>query len=59
PEPTEAPRPTQPPEPTQAPTSAPVLASSGAVIQGVMPDGSPFWGNPNAPVVLHDYSDFL
>lgn len=54
PEPTDVPRPTQPPAPTQ-----PVVASGGPVIQGMMPDGSPFWGNPNAPVVLHDYSDFL
>lgn len=70
--PTTAPIATAPP-PTQAPaqpaqsnqviaptaTVAPAFPSYKGILHGVTPQGFFFLGDPNAPVTLTDYSDFL
>lgn len=62
------------PEPTAEPTSLPPTdtlaptatteastpsAGEGEMPMGFTPEGSPYRGNPNAPVTLLEYSDFL
>jgi len=44
-------------EPTEAPTEEP--AAETAVIAGRLDEGAFFFGDPNAPVTMIDYSDFL
>jgi hypothetical protein len=42
-----------------APAAAPTLGLFDGVPHGVTPDGFYFLGQPNAPVTMTDYSDFL
>jgi len=53
--PTLAPTPTPKPSATPVPTPTPV----GAVPMGFTADGAPYRGNPNAPVTLLEYGEFL
>ncbi len=45
------------PEPTDSPTEEPVMET--AVIAGRLDEGAFFFGAPDAPVTMIDYSDFL
>ena len=71
--PTEVPptTPSEPAEPTAVPTDEPVteevveepvvaeVEPETAVISGRTDEGAFFYGDPNAPITLIDYSDFL
>jgi protein-disulfide isomerase len=64
PAPTKAPVVTDaPPTPTDAVADSPAWTLARTqylgLPQGVTPDGFPFLGQPDAPVTLIDYSDFL
>jgi protein-disulfide isomerase len=51
---------TQPaPAAATATQPAPAAAGAGALAQGRTPEGYPLLGDPNAPVTLTMYSDFL
>lgn len=58
--PTSTPQPTQPTA-TPAPiATAPVQADEyDGIIAGFTDDGQAYLGNPDAPIVLHEYSDYL
>lgn len=51
------PKPTVTPQPTATPIPSPTPA--GAVPMGFTADGAPYRGNPNAPVTLIEYGEFL
>ncbi|MEM4723889.1 MAG: hypothetical protein QXP01_02625 [Candidatus Hadarchaeum sp.] len=55
--PTATPKPTATPLPTATPIPSPTPA--GAVPMGFTADGAPYRGNPNAPVTLIEYGEFL
>ncbi len=55
--PTATPKPTPTPLPTATPVPSPTPA--GAVPMGFTADGAPYRGNPNAPVTLIEYGEFL
>lgn len=55
--PTATPKPTLTPSPTATPVPSPTPA--GAVPMGFTADGAPYRGNPNAPVTLIEYGEFL
>ena len=65
-EPTATPKPTAKPLPlTDTPVPAattevliPSISGSGEVPMGFTEDGSPYRGNPDAPVTLLEYSDY-
>ena len=63
--PTTAPKPDEPtavpteePIPTEAPVVEEVVVET-AVVSGRTEEGAFFYGDPNAPITLTDYSDFL
>jgi hypothetical protein len=47
------------PESTAAEPTAPPTESDSMVVSGRLDEGAFFRGDPNAPVTLIDYSDFL
>jgi len=51
--------PTEPTAPSQALISPPPTAPTSAVITGLTEDGHHFWGAPDAPVTMIDFSDFM
>lgn len=63
--PTTAPEPNEPtavPTEELIPTEAPIVeevAPETAVVSGRTEEGAFFYGDPNAPITLIDYSDFL
>ena len=66
PEPTATPKPTAKPlSPTDTPAPSattevilPSISGSGEVAMGFTEEGSPYRGNPDAPVTLLEYSDY-
>lgn len=54
---TAVPAATEPAEPTALPE--PTAEPAPAIVYGVTDEGAYFYGNPDAPVTLIDYSDFL